>query len=240
MVEVAPPMKPPVQFVQMCLLFPWALALVACSSSPTRGKTDVSVASDQAAAGTTKSTGEPTSTSHPNAGVSASPIPARPVAKWPPQQTPEPADPPKVHLKTVAKAARSPDVAPPAWDEAAYRKDPQAYLDEVFPGRVNQTATPAADVPFLVADGGTGFTVAPGSRIVLRVQGEPFMPVTWTSLGLGTFLRTGLTSVSVAADADGHAFATWIATPGTVGNVSILAASPTRAGQVSYLIHITE
>ena len=217
--------------------------MVACGSSSIRPEPDASATPAPAAPVATDET--PTANRPvpvtPIVPQVSSPRPAdEAVANWPPRQTPEPAEIPKVNLKKVAPATRSPDVAPPAWNLAAYRKDPQAYLDEVFPGRVNQTATPAADVPFLVAEGGTGFTVAPGSRIVLRVQGEPYMPVTWTSLGLGTFLRTGLTSVSVAADADGHASATWIATPGTIGNVSILAASPTRAGQIAFLVHITE
>ena len=66
------------------------------------------------------------------------------------------------------------------------------------------------------------------------------MPVTLTSFGLGTFLRTGLATVTVPADGDGLASATWVATAGTVGNVSILAGSPERAGQVPFLITVTE
>ena len=217
------------------------LSLVACGSPAMRSAPDAPVTPAPAApvANDEISVNRPVAVT-PIVPPVSSPRADDAVAKWPPQQSPEPTELAKVNLKKVAPAARSPAIAPPVWDLAAYRNDPQAYLDEVFPGRVNQTATPAADVPFLVAEGGTGFTVAPGSRIVLRVKGEPYMPVTWTSLGLGTFLRTGLTSVSVAADADGHAFATWIATPGTTGNASILAASPTRAGQVAFLVRISE
>ena len=160
--------------------------------------------------------------------------------RWPPHLPPEPTEIPALQAIKRPAAAQSPAIAPPKWDAAAYRRDPQSYLDEAFPGRANQTAQPSADVPFLVADGPIGFRVAPLSRVVLRARGEPWMPVTFTSLGLGTFLRNGLTTVSVPADGEGLAQATWIATPGTVGNVSILAGSPTRAGQVSYLIHIAE
>ena len=161
-------------------------------------------------------------------------------ANWPPRLTPEPADIAKVAVSKLTPAARSPAFAPPKWDAAAYRRDPQAYLDETLPGRVNQTAQPAADVQFLTADGPAGFQVAPLARVTLAVRGDPWMPVTFTSFGLGAFVRTGQVSVTVPADGEGRAFAAWVATTGTVGSVLILGASPTRAGQVQFLIQVTE
>lgn len=147
---------------------------------------------------------------------------------------------PAPRVDPAIAAARSPSLPPPAWDAAAYRRDPHAYLEQVYPARANQTAAPAAETPFLVAEGGTAFTVAPLGAAVLRTRGEPWMPVTFTSWGLGAFQRNGLTSVTVPADADGLASATWVATAGTVGNASIIAGSPTRAGQVGFLIRISE
>lgn len=159
---------------------------------------------------------------------------------WPPRLTPEPSEIAKIAVSKVTPAARSPAIAPPKWDAAAYRRDPQAYLDETLPGRVNQTAQPAADMPFLTADGPAGFQVAPLARVTLAVRGEPWMPVTFTSFGLGAFVRTGQVSVTVPADGEGRASAAWVATTGTIGSVLILAGSPTRAGQVQFLIQVSE
>lgn len=235
------------------------VAMMACSSPP-RTASSAPIASDDAPSAIAPAEDRPlgdaggTATERDGANVAQLPPQSTAAEKksgasaepstgspWPPALPPEPdevATPSAPH--GVADAARSPSIAPPPWDPAAYRRDPQAYLADAFPGRVHETAQPAADVPFLIADGPTGFSVLPLGRVVLRVIGEPWMPVTFTSWGLGSFLRTGLTTVTVPADGEGRAVATWVATKGTTGSVLLVAGSPTRAGQVSFLIQIAE
>jgi hypothetical protein len=88
--------------------------------------------------------------------------------------------------------------------------------------------------------GQTGFTCATGKRVVFQAKTEPGLPVTFTSMGLGTFVASGLTSVSSAAGADGVARADFEITTGTTGYVQIIAGSPVRAGTIPFLVNVQE
>jgi hypothetical protein len=57
---------------------------------------------------------------------------------------------------------------------------------------------------------------------------------------MGRFVDATLPCISVAADADGIASATFIATAGTSGAVQILAGSPLASGQVTVLLDVVE
>ena len=133
-----------------------------------------------------------------------------------------------------------PGATPPAFDRDAYLKDPAAYCRASVPGRTWQVAQPDATIPFLEPVGPTGFACATGKRVVLQAKTEPGMPVSFTSQGLGTFVATGLTAVTAAADQDGIARTEFAITPGTTGYVQITAGSPVRAGTIQYLITVTE
>jgi len=62
-------------------------------------------------------------------------------------------------------------------------------------------------------------------------------PVTFTSFDCGAFSNL-LTSITVTADTDGVATATFLATPGTLNETNILAASPLCSGQVNFSVTI--
>lgn len=144
------------------------------------------------------------------------------------------------NVASVSRAARegrkerlSASIVPPAFDHEAFERDPRAYLDTVAPGRIYQTAKPGREVPALVPAGPDSFDVAPGGEAELAVRTRPRAPVTFTSVNMGSF-SNGLTSITVRADAEGVARATFIASKGTLYEVSILAASPLASGRVAF------
>lgn len=128
-------------------------------------------------------------------------------------------------------------VEPEPFDAAAYRADPRAYLDVAEPARAFQAAQPAEGVPVLAALTPALRTAVQGEAVTLRVRSVPNMPVTFTSFDLGQF-ENRLTTVTVEADAEGVAEASFTGTPGTIGDANILAASPAATGTVKFIVHV--
>jgi hypothetical protein len=64
------------------------------------------------------------------------------------------------------------------------------------------------------------------------------MPVTFYAPRLGLFANK-LTTITVQADEEGIAMATYTATPGAQGDVMVLAASPMNSDQAHFSIGIT-
>ena len=64
-----------------------------------------------------------------------------------------------------------------------------------------------------------------------------FAPVTFLSSSYGQFENL-LTSITVVADRNGRAVATFTATSGTKHNVNILAASPVLAEQIKFTVSV--
>jgi len=128
---------------------------------------------------------------------------------------------------------------PAPFDNDAYQRNPQAYLNVVEPGRVWQSAQPGPDVPRLSAQSATGYSVEQGETVSLKVQAIALAPVTFTSFDLGEF-QNQLTSITVAADGEGVAVARFTGSAGTVGEVNILAASPMTSGQVRFHVEVIE
>ena len=122
------------------------------------------------------------------------------------------------------------------FDKAAYEADALGYCSVVIPGRVFQTATPAPGVPELKPLGGTLAVAGQSDPVVLSVQGVPESPVTFTSLDLGYFQENKLNSITVRADKNGTASATFTGGPGTIADVNILAGSPLSTGQVRFKV----
>jgi hypothetical protein len=131
----------------------------------------------------------------------------------------------------------SPLIAPPAFDRAAFQKDPQAYLATVEPGRVFQTAQPGPDIPQLSPLGPKMLRMEQGRSVQLEVQATPGAPVTFTSFDLGRFANE-LTSITVQASEEGAAKAEFFAPPGTLHDVNILAGSPEASGQVRFVVSV--
>jgi len=120
--------------------------------------------------------------------------------------------------------------APEPFDAAAYADDPLAYLTRVDARRVWQIDDAAARITPASPLAGQ---LRPGESTTLKVQTDPGAPATFVSKGLGAF-RNGLSIISVRADEEGIAAVRYLATPGTIGPVTILAASPLRSGQVVF------
>lgn len=127
----------------------------------------------------------------------------------------------------------NPLIAPKPFDEAAYKADPQAYLDVAEPGRVFQTKPAAAGVARLESVSPYWQDVKQGESVELAVKALPGAPVTFTSFDCGKF-GNGLTTQTVAADAAGVARVRFHGVPGTVLETNILAASPMTSGQARF------
>lgn len=150
------------------------------------------------------------------------------------------------HVKSVAVALREPAkyperlssfIAPAPFDRAAYTADPHTYLTTVEPGRVYQTAQPGEGVKPLLRSSPRYQRILQGETVTLQAQAEPGMPVTFFSARLGQFNNL-LSTITVAANADGVAEVQFTATPGTQGDIDVLAASPVHSQQARYVIHV--
>jgi hypothetical protein len=184
--------------------------------------------------------GEPAARPQPQ----AAPASARPAgADAPPSVRPDA----NANVASVAEAARTgkhperltPLMAPKPFDAAAFRANPQAYLDVVEPGRVFQSAAPGPAVPVLRSKGTASFEIPRGGTCPLMVITAPNAPVTFTALDLGTFPNQ-LTSITVVADAQGVAATTFAATGGVIADAAVLAGSPLASGQVKFQVFVTE
>ena len=141
-------------------------------------------------------------------------------------------------LKEKKNPARySSFVKPAKFDAKAYASDPQSHLNVVEPGRVFQPAQPSPDVKRLNAVSGRYHRVTQGESVTLAVKGESNGPVTFTSFNLGSF-ENQLTSITVQADEAGLAQAPFTATPGTIDDIRILAASPLNSGQAQFTVNV--
>jgi len=134
---------------------------------------------------------------------------------------------------------RSPLIALPKFDAAAYHRNRAVYCAIVEPGRVYQSATPGTSVPQLLPVSPTGVTIPALGSTPLRVKAVADAPVTFTSEGGGAF-SNGLSSITVQADKQGRAEATYTATDGTFAIAAILVGSPLVAGQVTFAVVIEE
>jgi hypothetical protein len=127
---------------------------------------------------------------------------------------------------------------PTAFDLAAYRASPAAYLDVIEPGRAMAPADAGVGVPPIRLIGADHRLVAALSTVPLSVRVPPQAPVTFTSLDRGAF-ENDLTAITVQADDDGVATARFTATAGTNAEVRILVASPMASGQGTIVVAIT-
>ncbi len=136
----------------------------------------------------------------------------------------------------------SPYVEVPAFEPEKWESDEQyrkEYLDQHVPGRVFRTAQPGPNVPLLRPSGNRFHRIEQGQEVTLKALAPPGSAVTFTSFDLGKFKESQLTSVTVPADDNGIASATFVATKGTHHDCRILAGGPMTSGQVRYLVTIT-
>ena len=124
------------------------------------------------------------------------------------------------------------------FDRDAFLKDSQAYLDDIQPGRIWQTAAEGPEVKPILRMGPLYRRLLQGESAPLKVQVAPRMPVTFYSPLLGQF-ENKLSTITVQADENGIATATYTATPGTRGDVMVVAASPANSEQARFSIGVT-
>jgi hypothetical protein len=140
------------------------------------------------------------------------------------------------HPERVTALAVPPAFDPAAWEtDVAYRS---AYLAVSEPGRVWQTAPPAADGIALRAPGGAQRTAKQGEPVALTVIGRAGEPISFTSFAGGVFSESEANAVTVQADADGKATAHFVAYAGATDYCAILAASPRCIGQIHFNVRI--
>ena len=114
------------------------------------------------------------------------------------------------------------------------------YLLESVPSRCYECAQPGEGVNQLVVFGPQWIELEQGEPVTIRVQGEPGMPVSATSLD-GANFSNYLTAQTVMTDATGMAEFEVVAGPGVVEACRLLFASPVCVGpaaEVTLYIHM--
>ncbi len=132
----------------------------------------------------------------------------------------------------------SPLVLPKPFDAQAYWDDPQSYLALSEPGRVWQPKQPGDDVPPLRRAAPRSHLLEQGESVELAVQTVPEGCVSFTTFDGGRFVANTLPAITVQADAQGLARATYEATGGVTDGVSILCASPFCSGTLRFSIFV--
>ena len=124
-----------------------------------------------------------------------------------------------------------------AFDREAYLRDPTEYLGEIRPSRSIQSHEPGPEVTPIKALGSLYNEIVQGESVILQVEAEPEMPVTFHAQ-LGQF-DNKLKTISVASSKDGIAKAVYKSVSGVRGNVRISAASPVHSNKLSYLVRVS-
>jgi hypothetical protein len=127
--------------------------------------------------------------------------------------------------------------SPEPFDIETYRADPEAYLRQVRPGRIFQTAQPGVGVKRLAARSRGLHRLVRGETTLLEVMAEPGMPVTFHTQQVGEF-DNRLSTISVKADESGVARVHFKATS-TSGLVNVVAASPVHSEQVEFAVRVS-
>lgn len=130
-------------------------------------------------------------------------------------------------------------IQPKPFDRRQFEKEPLAYLNTIEPGRVFQSKNPKEGVLAIQRISDPFVTIKQNEQTILKVKALPFMPVSFTSFDLGAF-QNKLTSITVQADKDGFAEATFLGAEGTIADCNILASCPETSGRIKFVITITK
>jgi len=128
-------------------------------------------------------------------------------------------------------------ILPEEFDKEGYLADPEAYLKQIRPGRVFQSAQPGPDVKRIAAKTRALHCLVHGETTLLEVLVEPGMPVTFYTQQVGEF-DNRLSTISVKSGDDGVARAYFKATS-AAGMINIIAASPVHSEQVEFAIRVS-
>ncbi len=148
-------------------------------------------------------------------------------------------------IKLVAEAVRTgssperltPMILPHPFDQSAFESTPEKYLIGVEPGRVWQAAHPGPGVLPLRAGSPERATIKQSESVRLVVRTVAGAPATFTAFDSGSFENLAA-SITVMADGQGLASASFTGTSGTVGSSNILAASPLSSGQIHFIVEV--
>lgn len=124
------------------------------------------------------------------------------------------------------------------FDRREYEANPDSYLNKIRPARVFDPAQPGEGVTPLEQITPAFTHVLQGEQVVLRVKADPGMPVAFYTNSSGSFTENLLASVTVKANDDGVATATFKAGKGTNGLIDILAASPVHSRQLQFRVKV--
>lgn len=142
-------------------------------------------------------------------------------------------------LEDRSQPSRFSSFAPPEpFDREAYEANPDKYLATIEPSRVYAPAQPGPDVPVIRSSGSRFHRLSQGESVRLQVVASAGAPVTFHSSRLGQF-ENQLTSITVKANEEGVAQATFTASGGTIDEVPVLAASSLTSGQVSFTLLVS-
>ena len=128
-------------------------------------------------------------------------------------------------------------IAPAPFDEKKFRADPNAYLAEVEPGRIYQSAQPGKNVPRIKILSKAFSNVVQGEKVFFKVKVNSGDPVTFHSSEMGEFSNR-LSTITVRANEEGVAKAEFLTTPGMQGLVNVLVASPRTSGQAHFYVNV--
>ncbi len=136
------------------------------------------------------------------------------------------------------QVAKSTFFLPEPFDKEEYEADPKAYLDQIRPGRVFQSAQPGPNVKRLTAISEPFISLLQGESVSLKVQADPGAPVAFHTQEIGTF-ENQLKTITVAADKEGVATAKFTLGPGSSGLVNVLAASPVHSDHLKFTYRVS-
>jgi hypothetical protein len=135
----------------------------------------------------------------------------------------------------------SSSIVPASFDRGRFEREKRTYAEEyakdLEPGRVFASAQPGEGVPVIRSDGARFHRVNQGERVRLRVEAAPLVPISFSSMRMGSF-ENQLTSITVVAGRDGKAEAQFTASSGTIAEIPILVASPMTSGQVRFVVSV--
>jgi hypothetical protein len=126
---------------------------------------------------------------------------------------------------------------PAPFDRAVYLADPTTYLERPEPGRVFHSHQPSKDIPIIRVIGERTQQTRQDQPVTLAVRVPRGAPVTFTSFAGGAFPNQ-LGTQTVQADATGRAEIEFLAGPGTIEEVPILAASPMASESIVFLVRV--
>ena len=155
---------------------------------------------------------------------------------------PEDANPQVASVAAAIREKRNPEqmsslLKPQPFDRAAYKSNPQQYINTIEPGRVFHVLQPGDGVQALVKISPKYQEVVQRESVYLKVSAPIGAPVTFTSFDMGQF-ENQLSSITVVSNDDGVAQVSLTGTTGTINDINVMAGSPMASGNVAFIVNV--